>query len=204
MSSIYVTYLTIYTGNKLPMFYIGSSTEKKVINGYHGSVSSKEYKQIWKEELNNNPHLFKTKIISKHNTDKEAREKELYLQKCLNVVKSNFYVNKSLALPNGFFGMNVSGENNPMFGKTRTVTEETKIKIRNTVKGRTKSESTKQKMRKPKSLEHKKKLLGNQNAKGSKSWLGKKHTEETKQILREKAKKQWEQKRLTSCHNQEP
>jgi hypothetical protein len=43
-TNIFCTYLTIYSGNKLPMFYIGSSTVKKVVSGYHGSVSSKIYK----------------------------------------------------------------------------------------------------------------------------------------------------------------
>jgi NUMOD3 motif len=201
MSSIYVVYLTIYTGNKLPMFYIGSSTEKKIMEGYHGSVSSKQYKPIWKEELKNNPNLFKTKIITKHNTDKEAREKELYFQKHLRVVGSSFYINKSLAIPNGYFGMNVSGKNNPMYGKSRLMAEETKQKISDTKKGKLKSEATKQKMRKPKPKRFGLKLLGNQNAKGKKSWLGKKHTEETKQKLREKARIQWE--KIKSGHNQE-
>ena len=115
MSTMYVTYLTIYTGNKLPMFYIGSSTENKILNGYHGSVSSKEYKNIWKNELKNNPNLFKTKIITKHNSDKESRLKELFFQEKLKVISSNLYINKSYARPNGFFGMDTSGEKHPRF-----------------------------------------------------------------------------------------
>ena len=61
---IYCTYLTVYTGNKLPLFYIGSSTVDKVNKGYHGSVKSKKYKQTWEEELTNNPSRFKTIILS--------------------------------------------------------------------------------------------------------------------------------------------
>lgn len=116
--NIYCTYLTVYKGNKLPPFYIGSSITNKVINkSYHGSVSSKKYKTIWDEEIRQNPHLFSTKIISYHETNKEAREKELHLQKSLGVVNSPLYANMSEARVNGFFGIDVSGELNPRYGK---------------------------------------------------------------------------------------
>lgn len=95
--SIYVTYLTIYSGNKLPPFYIGSSSLERVNNGYHGSVKSKIYMDIWKEELRNRPELFKTKIITQHNTRQEAYNKELLLQEKLKVVRSPLYINLSLA-----------------------------------------------------------------------------------------------------------
>jgi hypothetical protein len=101
----------------MPMFYIGSASMKRIENGYHGSISSKLYSAVYKEELLSNPHLFKTKIISTHSTDKEAKQKELFLQQKLNVVKSSMYINMSFATVNGFFGKDVSGENNPMFGK---------------------------------------------------------------------------------------
>jgi NUMOD3 motif len=107
--SIYVTYLTIYSGNKLPPFYIGSSSLVNINKGYHGTVKSKKYKSIWKEELRNSPELFKTKIISQHNDRKQALEKELILQKKLNVVKSPMYINMSLSCPNGYFGMDTKG-----------------------------------------------------------------------------------------------
>jgi NUMOD3 motif len=188
MSSIYVTYLTIYTGNKLPMFYIGSSSVNKIKNGYHGSVSSKQYKLIWKEELKNNPHLFKTKIISLHTDRKLATIKENYFHKKMNVVKSTMYINQANAIPDGVYGSHMSGKNNPMFGKTRTVSEETKRKISKTSKGKPKSELTKQKMRKPKPIGFSEKLKGNQNAKGNQPWLGKTHSEETKKKISEKIK----------------
>lgn len=95
--SIYCVYLTIYMGKKLPMFYIGSSTLTKIKNGYRGSVSSKNYGKIWKEELKNNPELFKTKIISLHDSREQAFDKEEKLQKILNVVKNSLYINKSFA-----------------------------------------------------------------------------------------------------------
>lgn len=53
MSSIYCTYLTIYSGSKLPPFYMGSSSLKRIQAGYKGSVKSKLYKNIC-------PHCNKT------------------------------------------------------------------------------------------------------------------------------------------------
>lgn len=116
-TNIYCVYFTVYRGNKLPMFYIGSSNIIKINNGYHGSVKSKTYKQMWENEIENNPHLFKTKIISIHNTRQEALDKEHKLQKQLNVVKSTMYVNMALATKNGFFGRNTSKENHPLWGR---------------------------------------------------------------------------------------
>lgn len=102
--TIYCTYLTIYKGNKLPPFYIGSTIVDKINKNYHGSVSSREYKKIWKSEIKSNPHLFKTIILTKHKLQKESILKELHFQIKLNVVKSSLYINLSYARPNGFFG----------------------------------------------------------------------------------------------------
>nr|QMP83748.1 MAG: hypothetical protein [Caudoviricetes sp.] len=113
--SIYCVYLTIYFGNKLPPFYIGSSSVEKVQNGYKGTVTSKKYCKIWNKEIKEHPNYFKTKIISKHLTRQEATFKENKLQKLLNVVKSTMYINMAVASPNGFFGMEVSGQNNPNY-----------------------------------------------------------------------------------------
>lgn len=127
MSNIYCTYLTIYSGNKLPPFYIGSSSVKNVNSGYHGSVRSKKYKAIWLDELKNNPDLFETKIISQHDTGVAAREKELKLQKTLKVVESPLYINQSYATVNGFFGVIIKGKDNPRYGIPHT--EESRKKI---------------------------------------------------------------------------
>jgi hypothetical protein len=111
--TIYCTYLTSYSGNKLPQFYIGSTSVKNIKEGYHGSVKSKKYQKIWTSELKEKPYLFKTSIISYHTSREEAIVKEKFFQKSLNVVKSDMYINMSLAQPKGFFGMSVAGENNP-------------------------------------------------------------------------------------------
>jgi len=101
-SSIYCVYLTTYFGKALPPFYIGSTSITRVINGYHGSVRSATYRPIWERELIDNPELFSTKILSKHVTREEALEHELLLQKDLDVVSSNLFINKAWA--SGCFG----------------------------------------------------------------------------------------------------
>jgi hypothetical protein len=117
---MYCVYITTYDGDKLPKYYVGSSSIEKVNNGYKGSVSSIEWKKIWNDEIINNPNYFKTKIISEHSTRKDALFAELEYQKKNEVVDSLEWVNKSFAQPNGFFGMDVSNEKNPMYGVNRT------------------------------------------------------------------------------------
>ena len=113
----YCTYLTIYFGDKLPRRYIGSTKITRIKAGYNGSVSSKKWGSIYREEQTKNKHLFRTRILTVHETDTEARLEELRLQKKYNVVRDNSYFNESFSRPNGYFGRDVSGQNNPMYGK---------------------------------------------------------------------------------------
>ncbi len=115
----FCVYITIYTGTKLPPFYIGSSTTVKVLGGYHGSILSKEFRVRWKAEIVACPDKFRTFVIAVFNDRRSALEYENLLQRKYNVVKSPLFVNKAFAAVNGFFGMNVSGERNPMYGKKR-------------------------------------------------------------------------------------
>lgn len=117
----FCVYLTVYTGSKLPMFYIGSSSVHNVANGYFGSIASKQYKSIFKYELKYNRRLFKIHIVSLHITREDAIIKENKLQKLLNVVKSSMYFNMSIASVGGYCGMDVSGKNNPNYGKQHTI-----------------------------------------------------------------------------------
>ena len=114
---MYCVYITFYKGNKLPPFYIGSSTVKRIEKGYRGSVASTRYKTMWKYELEANPHLFKTSIISRHKNRNDALTRELIIQESLGVVRNPLYCNLSTARENGFFGRDVSGKLNPMYGK---------------------------------------------------------------------------------------
>lgn len=145
----YCVYLTSYKGNLLPPFYIGSTSLKKIQNGYNGSVKSRKYFSIFTKERRENPHLFKTQIVSLHTTRKEAVEKEYKLQVQLNVVKSSMYFNEAIAAPNGCNGRDTKGILAPFYGRKHS--EETKEKMR-----KPKRDSTK--MRKPKSNSHRKKI----------------------------------------------
>lgn len=89
----YAVYLTIYKGNKLPPFYIGSTSVHKINNGYRGSVTSKLYKSTWKSELINNPNFFETVIIKKFKTRQEAINYEVAIQEKLDVIHNDLYTN---------------------------------------------------------------------------------------------------------------
>ena len=142
--SIYCTYVTFYSGNKLPPFYIGSTLVDKIKNGYHGSVSSKKYKEIWKSELCNNPQLFVTKIIRTYHSRKEALENERNLHLKLQVNKNILYINMAIATK-GVSGISMCGKDNPNFGKKHS--EKTKQIISQTNKNRKHSLETKRKHR---------------------------------------------------------
>lgn len=111
----YCVYLTVYYGNKMPMYYIGSSSVDKVQQGYRGSVASIKYRDIWVEEIANNPNLFKTFIVKQFTDRKDATDYEHSVQRKLDVIRSPMYINQSYATIHGFCGMDVSGKNNPNY-----------------------------------------------------------------------------------------
>ena len=94
---MYVTYLTTYSDDKLPRFYIGSSTKTRVENGYHGSVRSQKYRALWESELTAHPELFSTAILSEHDSRDESLEAEEAFQMLHNAVKSPDYINMAYA-----------------------------------------------------------------------------------------------------------
>lgn len=119
----YCVYITTYKGDKLPTNYIGSSSVDRVNDGYRGSVQSKKWKSLWQTELQEHPDLFHTEIISTHDTREDALNEELRKQLELNVVKSTEWINESYAQVNGYAGRDVSGSNNPMYGRGDRMTE---------------------------------------------------------------------------------
>lgn len=160
---MYCTYVTTYLGNKMPMFYIGYSTIKRIKNGYRGSVCSIKYKDIWNTELKENPHLFNTKILKTFNSRSAAKSHEYKLQLKLNVHKNPLYLNLNI---NGEkFFIKYKGKNNPMFGKNHS--EKTKIKISEALRG---------------------KLIKEKNP-----MFGKTHSKKVKQLLSEHSKQKWTQ-----------
>lgn len=126
-SKKYVVYITHYGGDKMPQNYIGSTNIQRINSGYKGSIKSKKYRQIWNEELDQNPHLFSIEIISYHDTRPEALYKELLLHQMFNIVNNPIFVNQAYATVNGFFGRDVSGKIHPMYGKTHSIESRQKI-----------------------------------------------------------------------------
>jgi hypothetical protein len=92
----YCVYLTVYLGTKLPKRYIGKTYVQNIINGYNGSVGSKIYGDIFKNERIENPHLFKTRILSTWSTADEALDEEERLHKKYDVVNSQIYMNMTI------------------------------------------------------------------------------------------------------------
>lgn len=105
MGEIYVVYLTEYIGDKLPRFYIGSTSKSRIENGYNGTVASKKYKSLYKDEQKNNKHLFKTEILYECYTREVALDIEYKYQKYVDCVHRDDYMNMSYA--GGKFGLNL-------------------------------------------------------------------------------------------------
>lgn len=132
--SEYCVYLIRYEGDKHPPLYIGSTRTINITEkGYLGSPRSKQWSDIVKKEQKLNPHLYSVDILSTHQTREEALLREYDEQVSRDVVKSEDYYNMSLACVNGFFGMDVTGDKNPRFGKP--VSEVTREKIAKANKG---------------------------------------------------------------------
>lgn len=92
----YCTYITYYHGDKLPPFYIGYTSVENISNGYHGSVSSNQYKPIWLQELKDNPQLFETIIQQTYATREEAVAAEIELLESVQAHKNPLYINMSI------------------------------------------------------------------------------------------------------------
>ena len=139
----YCVYLTIYSGNKLPPYYIGYSTIKKVHNGYHGTVTSKKYKTIWQNELINNSNLFKTKILSQYKTIAEAKKRESEIQSYFKVDTNSMYIN--MFIQSNKFSFDRTGIKHT--NKTKEKMSATRIGKTTKLKGSTKSVEHKEKIR---------------------------------------------------------
>jgi hypothetical protein len=137
---MYCVYFTIYKGNRLPPFYIGSAPVSKINRGYRGSASSAQWGKIWKSELKENPHLFVTFIIPGQYapTPKEILDLELKWQKLFDVVQDPDFVNQAYAKA----GFCSSPESARKAVETRkrngrlVITEETRRKIGAANRGR--------------------------------------------------------------------
>jgi len=142
MTHTYVVYITFYLGNLMPPFYIGYTTKAKISKGYNGTVSSKKYKAIWQQERRDNPHLFKTEILSHHETDEEALLREEALHRFYDVPNNPAFINMAISRK----GFGASGSNNPLFGTHPT--KDTIEKRRSSLKGKHQSKESNEKNRK--------------------------------------------------------
>lgn len=96
---MFTVYITTYLGDRMPPFYMGSTSFARLAKGYHGSVSSAKWSGIWKEEIKNNPHLFKTQAIpdATAETAKEIVAVERDWQKLFDVVNDPDFINEAYA-----------------------------------------------------------------------------------------------------------
>tara|TARA_R110000868_G_scaffold25423_2_gene99141 strand:- start:4987 stop:5649 length:663 start_codon:yes stop_codon:yes gene_type:complete len=138
----YCVYLTIYRGNKLPPFYIGSTHLENIKSGYKGTVSSLQYKKIFINEIKLHSELFETKIISFCDTRNEALKREEEIQRQFSVISNSLYTNKGYAT-NGCFGISMKGKNNPFYGKKHNENSKNKMSKARTGKKRPFSEEHK-------------------------------------------------------------
>jgi hypothetical protein len=100
----FVVYLTTYSGDKLPPFYIGSTNKTKALSGkYFGSIMSKKWKEIFRQELRENAQLFSLQILSEHETRSQAIEAENKLQHEFDAVDSPDFFNCAYAAEYGYF-----------------------------------------------------------------------------------------------------
>ena len=166
----YCVYHTTYSGTLLPQNYIGSSSVDNVLNkNYHGSVASERYKLIWLSELQLHPELFKTVIVSYHDTRSNAIYKELQVQRTLNVVKSDLFINRAYASVNGFCDTTYTSEEREAINKKHSETKNNKSPEE---KASTSKKISAAKKDKPHSTEHLAKLAA--------SRTGGKRSDETK------------------------
>lgn len=179
---MFCTYITFYSGNKLPPFYIGWSSIENIEAGYKGSVSSMKYKKIWENEIKDNPGLFKTKILTTHNSKAEAKKREWLFLRKFKVHKNPLYINMAIQGESFQFdrtGIKFSSSTIELMrikNAGRTHTPETKLKISKGNSGKIRSDSTKKLI----GSYHRGKIETNETRlKKSLSHIGKKHSPET-------------------------
>jgi hypothetical protein len=133
----YCTYITVINHNDLPFIYIGSGNTENVISGkYHGSVSSKQYKEIFNIIKSDKSKVCST-IINTFSTREEAYSDEIKIHSFYDVARQPIFLNKSRQLTNKFSveGLDRSGEKNSFYGKKHSAESLAKISKHNTERG---------------------------------------------------------------------
>jgi hypothetical protein len=98
---------------------------------YVGSPTSKEYSEVFRTERKNNPHLFKTVILSHHADKTSATEREHFLLSHFNAKDNPMYINKSNSGKN-YYGSNPKfGKDNANYGNKYSIETRRKLSIAN-------------------------------------------------------------------------
>ncbi len=205
-NNIYCTYLTTYSGDKLPPLYIGSTSLEKIEEGYHGSVSSKKYKELWNKELKENPQLFETQILTTHSTRNEAFEEEIRLQELHDVVNSDLYINMAIACGKTIFVDYDDLEwrkkiSEATRGKKKS--EEHKKKLSESLKDRKLSEETKKKMSESQTDERRMYMSVTAQKRYLSEEYRKNHSEATKNGMTDEARKKMSEAQKKRYENPE-
>jgi hypothetical protein len=143
--SPFCTYLTVIYHEELPFMYIGSGKTKDVLSGkYKGSVSSKEYKDIFNRLKKEQPHLIQSEVINQFVTYQEALAEEIKLHAMYDVALCPVFMNKARATTTAFTrdGLLNSKETRAKIskaGKGREFTQEHKDNLSKALKGKSKS-----------------------------------------------------------------
>lgn len=178
----YCVYFTTYSGQIMPPFYIGSTKVDRILNkNYKGSVSSKVYKDLWRTELRNNPHLFNTEIVSYHGTRKEAYDEEEAYQREEDVINNPLYINECFA--NGNFCMTGRKHSKETLIKLkRPKTAEHNRKNSEANKGKILSAETKEKIKQKRKLQI---ITDETKSKISQALIGRKKSVKTRSKMKE-------------------
>ncbi len=115
-NAIACVYLTSYSGDKHPPYYVGSTYLDNHYNGYLGSQVSKKWAEIVNLEQKENPNLYSCITLHKISSRIIATQIEDEIIRSLDAVNSELFWNMGTA--DGCFGLSQRGEDNPMYGKT--------------------------------------------------------------------------------------
>ncbi|QGZ14163.1 HNH endonuclease [Rhizobium phage RL2RES] len=176
-SKEFCVYVITYSGDDMPSFYVGHTRVSKMIDmNYHGSVTSRDWSELWHKTVEEDPGKFRRKVLETFETREEAEDREYEILRHFDVASSSLFVNMHRGGRNGFTGC-WKGKKRDVSNRAKTrpeevkrrisetkrlkkdtgyefakQTSEAKEKIRNKLKGVPKSEETKAKIRETKRL----------------------------------------------------
>lgn len=119
----WAVYLIEYSGEDLPRFYVGFvRTIRLIEEGYHGSLTSQRWAELWHSTWQSNPELFKRTVLITTDEMSEASDIETRILDRYDARHNDLFAN----MTNGFGGWALMKH-----------TEKTKAKMSQTLKGNT-------------------------------------------------------------------